>query len=115
MKRAGKWRILAAIALAAPLASASAASFDCSKALRADEKAICADRHLSEQDVEMATTYRLLSGLFAMGVRGDMQDAQQAWLKQRRACGADRACLEKRYRQRLGALQKLYDGIDKPL
>ncbi|MEG7361319.1 hypothetical protein V5264_16685 [Pseudomonas citronellolis] len=101
--------------LAAAALPAGAASFDCKKARHADEKAICADRQLSELDVQMATTYRLLSGLFAMGMRGNMGDAQLAWLDQRRACGRDKACLKQRYQERLDALQKIYDGIDKPL
>ncbi|HFJ2168641.1 TPA: hypothetical protein ACGTUS_002203 [Salmonella enterica] len=32
----------------------SAASFDCRQAKLPDEKAICADRHLNDLDVEMA-------------------------------------------------------------
>jgi len=96
-------------------APASAASFDCKKARQADEKAICADRQLSEMDVQVATTYRLLRGLFAMGMRGNLGDSQLAWLEQRRACGANKACLKQRYQERLGALQKVYDGIEKPI
>ncbi|WP_256675937.1 lysozyme inhibitor LprI family protein [Pseudomonas sp. SCB32] len=94
---------------------ATAASFDCGRAKQADEKTICADRQLSELDVQMATTYRLLRGLFAMGMRGSLGDSQLAWLEQRRACGANKACLKQRYRDRLDALQKVYDGIDKPI
>ena len=113
------WRAVtgwgAACALAVMAFPASAASFDCKKVHHADEKAVCADRQLSELDVQMATTYRLLSGLFAMGTRSNMGDAQLAWLDQRRACGADKACLKKRYQERLDALQKVYDGISKPL
>lgn len=93
----------------------AAASFDCKKAKQADEKAICADRQLSEMDVQVATTYRLLRGLFAMGMRGSLGDSQLAWLEQRRACGANKACLRQRYQERLDALQKVYDGIDKPI
>nr|WP_259759662.1 lysozyme inhibitor LprI family protein [Pseudomonas sp. GCEP-101] len=94
---------------------ASAASFDCKKARQADEKAICADRQLSELDVQVATTYRLLRGLFAMGMRGNLGDSQLAWLEQRRACRANTACLKQRYQERLDALQKVYDGIEKPI
>lgn len=92
-----------------------AASFDCKKAKQADEKTICADRLLSELDVQVATTYRLLRGLFAMGMRGNLGDSQLAWLEQRRACGANKACLKQRYQERLDALQKVYEGIDKPI
>lgn len=92
-----------------------AASFDCTKAQAADEKAICASRALNDKDVEMATQYRFLKGLFAMGGRGAMQDDQQAWLMQRHACGSDSACLNQRYDERIRELNTLYNRIDKPL
>lgn len=107
--------LVAACALGCFAMPASAASFDCKKATQADEKAICADRQLSELDVQVATTYRLLRGLFAMGMRGNLGDSQLAWLEQRRACGANKACLKQRYQERLDALQKVYDGIEKPI
>lgn len=105
----------AACALGFTALPASAASFDCKKAKQPDEKAICADRQLSELDVQVATTYRLLRGLFAMGMRGNLGDSQLAWLEQRRACGANNSCLKQRYQERLDALQKVYDGIEKPI
>ncbi len=100
-------------ALAAP--AAGAASFDCGKARLSDEIAICADRSLNDKDVELATKYKLLSGLFAMGVRGTMQDEQRAWLRQRRQCGRNVECLKQRYNERLGELDRVYEGIQKPL
>ncbi len=94
---------------------ALAASFDCAKARAPDEKAICANRVLNDKDVQMATEYRFLKGLFAMGFRGSMQDDQQAWLKARQRCNSDTACLTARYNERLKQLQTIYDHIDKPL
>lgn len=94
---------------------AQAASFDCTKAKAADEKTICAQRQLNDKDVEMSTKYRFLKGLFAMGARGAMQDDQQAWLKQRQACGTNRACLNTRYDERLKQLDITYAHINKPL
>ena len=85
-----------------------AASFDCSRARQSDEKAICASRQLSEMDVEMSVRYEMLTGLVAMGTRGDMQGEQQAWLKSRKACGADHSCLVTAYRQRIDALKNEY-------
>ncbi|AUW40033.1 hypothetical protein AL485_15930 [Serratia liquefaciens] len=87
---------------------AYAASFNCRLAEQADERAICADPHLSEQDVRLATTYHLLREQLLMGGRGALQDEQQAWLGQRRQCGADRACLQKQYTVRQQALDALY-------
>lgn len=94
---------------------AQAASFDCEKAQLADEKTICNNRTLNDKDVEMATQYRFLKGLFAMGARGAMQDEQRTWLKRRQDCGSDSLCLDKRYDERIRELNAIYDRIDKPL
>ena len=95
---------------------ASAASFDCSASgLNANEKTICSNLQLNDDDVKMATMYTMLKGLFAMGMSGNMADDQKAWLKTREACGTDVACIKKAYEVRIGQLQKLYDGIDKPI
>ncbi|NIF58927.1 DUF1311 domain-containing protein [Enterobacter sp. Ap-916] len=96
-------------------ATAGAASFDCAKANAPDEKAICAHRALNDKDVEMATKYQFLKGLFAMGGQGAMQDQQQAWLKERQSCGSDTTCLTAQYNKRLSALDAIYAKIDKPL
>jgi len=87
---------------------AHAASFNCHLAEHADERAICADPYLSEQDVRLATTYRLLQQQLLMGGRGALQDEQQAWLRQRRQCGADHHCLTQHYAHRQQALDTLY-------
>ncbi|ACD20043.1 conserved hypothetical protein [Paraburkholderia phytofirmans PsJN] len=92
-------------------ATAFAASFDCGRARLADEKAICASRQLSEMDVEMAVRYQMLTGLVAMGARGDMQDEQQVWLKSRKACGGNRSCLLNAYRRRIGTLKDEYANL----
>ena len=106
------------LSLGAPLGGneANAASFDCSASgLTPNEKTICGNLTLNDDDVKMATMYTMLKGLFAMGVSGNMADDQKAWLKTREACGTDVSCIEKAYQVRIGQLQKLYDGIDKPL
>lgn len=104
-----------AVLLALPL-PAGAASYDCTlPTLTPNEQAICQTRDLNDMDVEMATMFRLLSGLFGMGMRGAMQDDQRAWLQTRMACGPDTACIRHAYRQRIDALQAIYDGIDRPI
>ena len=95
--------------------TACGASFDCTNAKAADEKAICANPSLNDKDVEMTTTYHLLRGLVAMGVQGNMQDDQQAWLKNRRQCGDNITCLTHAYNSRLQQLNAMYDSINKPL
>jgi len=100
-------------ALLAGWQPARAASFDCAKAEKPDEKAICADRTLNDQDVEMSVLYTQLKPLLGMGARGDMEDAQVAWLKQRETCGDDRACLGKAYEERLRQLRGGFEALAK--
>ena len=64
--------------------NAHAASFDCRKASATDEITICDSRELSQLDVKMATLYDTIVKLVGMGVRGDMQDQQRAWLRSAR-------------------------------
>lgn len=92
---------------------AQAASFDCSKAQTADEKTICVDQALNDQDVEMSALYTQLKPLLGMGARGDMEDAQVAWLKRREACGDNHACLSKAYEDRLLQLRGGFEALAK--
>jgi uncharacterized protein len=104
---------LAALLTAAAWQPARAASFNCSKAEAADEKAVCADRQLNDEDVEMAVLYTQLKPLLGMGARGDMEDEQAAWLKRRAACGADRACLGRAYQERIQQLRGGFEALAK--
>lgn len=109
-------KTLIVLSLVGCLGGARAASFDCGQShLAADEKAICTHRDLNDADVRMATTFDLLSGLFAMGVRGDMHDEQVRWLKTRRACGSNVACIRGAYALRLQQLRTIYERIDRPI
>jgi uncharacterized protein len=105
--------------LAGPLLAgalpAQAASFDCQKPdLAADEAAICQTLSLNDLDVKMVTTFDLLSGLLAMGARGELQDQQIAWLTERGECKGDVACLTAAYTARLAQLATVYEGVQRP-
>ena len=100
--------VVAALFLAVP---AAAASFDCAGARAADERAVCASRNLSEMDVEMAVRFETLAGLAAMGTRGEMADAQRAFLASRRRCGGETACLGALYRGRITVLKNQYEAL----
>jgi uncharacterized protein len=104
---------LVALLMTAAWRPAGAASFDCSKAAADDEKAVCADRQLNDEDVEMAVLYTRLKPLLGMGARGDMEDEQAAWLKRRAACGGDRACLGKAYEERIQQLRGGFEALTK--
>lgn len=108
-------RLIPAIALTAVCAAiampAAAASFDCRKARTADERAICADRALNDQDVRVDQLYGITRHLVPMGGRGAIMDDQRAWLKDRHACGANRACLARSYDRRLAELNRVMDRV----
>ncbi|MGF6770006.1 uncharacterized protein P3T18_002485 [Paraburkholderia sp. GAS199] len=102
------FRLFVLAASVACSAQSFAASFDCARARLPDEKAVCASRQLSEMDVEMAVRFQTLSGLVAMGTRGDMGEQQQSWLAARKRCAANQSCLIAAYRQRIQVLKDQY-------
>lgn len=108
-------RLIPASVLAAALAAlalpAAAASFDCAKARKADERAICANRDLNDQDVRMDQLYAITRHLVPMGGRGAIMDDQRAWLKSRASCGANRACLARSYDNRIRQLNTVMDRV----
>ena len=85
-------RILLAI-LAAPLSlvampgAATAASFDCAKAVTPFEGAICADPDLSLADERLATTFATAMGGLSDAALADLRGGQRDWLAY-----AQRAC-----------------------
>ena len=97
------------------VSTAQAASFNCdAKGLKADEKAICANRDLNDLDVKMATQFDWLAGMFAMGMRGVLQDEQTAWLETRAACKDDKACIRNTYKARLKTFDDYYNKLERP-
>ena len=110
ISRCAFWALFFCIILL-PVPGTHAASFDCVKARAADERAVCASRSLSELDVEMAVRFEMLSGLVAMGTRGDMGDDQREFISKRARCGGDSKCLETLYRARIAALKSEYQDL----
>ncbi|WP_246660458.1 hypothetical protein [Nitratireductor sp. XY-223] len=92
------------------LSAAGAASFDCSEASGADEKAVCASPELSSLDSEMAGLWYGYKAMpLLMGASGNRQDEAQAFLKSRAACGSDTGCLTSLYKKRIATLQNNID------
>ena len=104
--------LLTALALTFAVPAVShAASFDCAKARSQDEKAICASLTLNDKDVRMSVLYDINKRTLAMGGRGALEDAQRQWLRDRRGCGANRACLNRAYDKRLDELDRSMERI----
>ncbi|MBB3021357.1 uncharacterized protein FHR70_004453 [Microvirga lupini] len=109
----GKALCLTVLLLPLARQPSEAASFDCSKAVAADEKAICSDHQLNDADVEMAVLYTQLKPLLGMGAHGDMEDEQAVWLKRRAGCGTDNDCLMKAYEERVQQLRRGFEALAK--
>ena len=89
---------------------AHAASFDCTRATKADEVTICRDPRLSALDSEMSGLWYAYSRVpMLMGGNGNRGDEARAFLARRAACGRDVACLTAAYRARIADLR---GGID---
>ena len=104
-------RLFAAVLVAGLLTAgaAGAASFNCARAATPDERAICDDRFLNDQDVRMAQLYDIVRHLVPMGTRGVIMDEQSRWLRARRSCGANRACLNRSYATRIAQLNRVLE------
>ena len=70
-------------------AYAAGPSFDCKKAKRADEKAICQNAVLSDNDIETTRLFQLLKA----SNRPRALVIAKAFLKERRACGSKSQCI----------------------
>ena len=57
----------------------------------------------------MSLLYDITRRLVPMGSRGAIMDDQQAWLRNRRACGADRGCLARSYQNRIATLNRVLE------
>jgi uncharacterized protein len=88
-------------------APAHAASFDCVRAARVDEIAVCRNPRLSELDSEMGGLWYAWSRVpMLMGGNGARMDAAQAFLARRAACGRNVVCLTAAYRARIEELRR---------
>jgi uncharacterized protein len=76
---------------------AQAQGFPCHGNLAPDEETICDDPQLGRLDEQLNGVYQ--SALRSAPPHGQQQirDAQPNWLRSRRACGRDRACIRDLY------------------
>ena len=100
-------------ALALMPSRAQAASFDCSRARKVDEVAVCRNPHLSALDSEMGGLWYAYSRVpMLMGGNGARMDQARAFLARRAACRANLPCLTAAYRDRIAELRL---GIDRAM
>jgi uncharacterized protein len=110
--------LLSALLLAAAsVAHAQVASFDCVNASTRAERAVCASPALGAKDVTLAAYFQLLlrlkpatAGMAYREFDDMLRSDQRQWLKERDACQADAACLDRVYDRRIDILLKLFDA-----
>lgn len=109
------YRVLAFVApllmMPAMALAAEYAPLNCDSAQTRSQKAICHSYKLGQDEARMATLYDVATSLVAMGQRGDIRDAQRAWIAEREGCGDDASCLAASYAKRIGALNGIISGI----
>ncbi|HZD89194.1 MAG TPA: hypothetical protein VE224_03785 [Pseudolabrys sp.] len=87
------------------------APLDCAKAHSPTEHAICYSYALGQQEARMATLFEWTMSLVAMGARGDIGDAQRAFIRKPAACGANVACIRRVYDARIAQLKAVMKRI----
>jgi uncharacterized protein len=95
-----RWTLCVAGLAAAAICSA--ASFDCRRPASHAERAICADRELSQLDERLAFAYKRFMSTSAQPYEDQRQ--QQRWLAERDGC-RDTACIREKYTLRLTELR----------
>ena len=100
------------VATSGPAQAASNPSFNCRYAKNRTEYAICSSWRLARLDRRMAYWYgkaMLRASYFDQErwVRGQ----QRRWLRWRNACGGNRWCIARKYRQRIRALRNYFTHV----
>ena len=93
--------------LSAITLGAQAASFDCAKAAKPDDIAICSNADLSALDSEMGGLWFAFRQVpMLMGSNGARMDDAQTFLQQRGNCAGNLTCLRALYHTRISALRQ---------
>jgi uncharacterized protein YecT (DUF1311 family) len=82
-----------------------AQSFNCRYAHHRDEKLICRNPGLAKLDEELASVYRRLILRLSRGEGEQLDREEEAFVIARRKCGAQRACIDQKYRDRIRELE----------
>ena len=105
------WTALFLCLCALPVATVTAAGFDCSKAASADERAVCGDARLSTLDSEMTGLWYAYSRFpMLMGGSGERLTEADEFLTRRRTCATNVVCLTKTYNERIADLRSDLSG-----
>lgn len=117
--------LLAVVAcIAISTRSEASPSFNCHYARAPDEIAICQNPELSQEDLEMSSSYfyfhRLAVEQGRSNALGALERTQREWLAARHQCGGDVLCLHRAYDDRLqdfASMRQAYEApqVDQPV
>jgi uncharacterized protein len=102
---------LAMIASSLSLIAYAASPIDCAKATTPAEKTICGTPLLLQADARMTAYFEIATQFVGMGVRGDLQDSQQAFPAVRNKCDTDKACILAAYRKQTAPLEAVIANV----
>jgi uncharacterized protein len=97
---------------AASLTTHAASPIDCAKAASPTEKTICSTTpSLLQADERMITYFEIATQFVGMGVRGNLQDSQQAFPAARNKCGTDKTCILAAYKKQTAPLEAVIANV----
>ena len=104
--------LMVALGVACLSAIARAASpIDCTKVTNPTEQTICATPALLQADARMAAYFEIATQFVGMGVRGDLEDSQQAFPAMRNKCGTNKACILAAYKKQMTPLEAVIENV----
>jgi uncharacterized protein len=101
--------LVACLSLSSP--RAFSLPINCARAITANEKTICSDPTLIQADARMDTLYNISLHFVAMGTRGNLQDQQSVWIRQRQACGTSKPCIREAYKKRTTVFETIIQHV----
>jgi uncharacterized protein len=80
-------------------------SFDCRKARKPDEQAVCSDAALAAKDVRLSEVFGQYRAQLSPDAFKQLLKNQAAWMAQRGQCGSDIACVGRAYDERIRQIE----------
>jgi uncharacterized protein len=102
---------LALIAISLPPTARAISPINCAKVVNATERTICSTPSLLQADARMTTYFEIATQFVGMGVRGDLEDSQQAFVAMRNKCGTNKACILAAYKKQTVPLEAVIANV----
>jgi uncharacterized protein len=93
------------------LSAHAASPIDCAKAANATERTVCRTPSLLQADARMTAYFEIATQFVGMGVRGDLEDSQQAFPTVRNKCGTNKACILAAYKKQMSPLEAVIENV----